>query len=213
MMGSDSPAYPAPPWLLRGSAIGIVRLVDSAVAARYLPHGLKVVNVLPGRTLGGLLLATYGPGSTLQYHELIAFSGLARRGMRVGAWISHIYVDDPLSVAGGREIWGLPKELAVFHFVGDRLTVSQSGCELMAVQASGRSPKLPAPLWLPAWGEMGRDLLAFSACGRAWMLAGRAHWSASPDSPLAAVVASGSGACLELQNLRLTIRAPRRFRA
>ena len=53
------------------------------------------------------MLANY-TGGTLAYHELIVFSHATTRGMV----ISHIYVDAEQSMHGGREIWGLPKELA-----------------------------------------------------------------------------------------------------
>ena len=53
------------------------------------------------------MLANYTSG-TLVYRELIVFSHATARGMVV----SHIYVDDEQSLSGGREIWGLPKELA-----------------------------------------------------------------------------------------------------
>lgn len=69
----------------------------------------------PGWTFGGVYCAHYGAGSTLEYLELIVIPGLVRRGHRLGAWISHIYVDDAQSVAGGRSIWALPKELAEFR--------------------------------------------------------------------------------------------------
>src|SRR5437867_5261733 len=106
--------YPPAPWTLQGNAIQTLQFVDSARVRPLIPPALKLVSPWPGRTLGGLYLARYGPGSTLEYNELIVVAALTRGAGRFGIWVSHIYVDDPASMAGGREIWGLPKELAEF---------------------------------------------------------------------------------------------------
>ncbi len=59
-------------------------------------------------------MSPYGSGSVLEYNELIVTGALVSDGSKMAGWISHIYVDNVDSVAGGREIWGLPKELAEF---------------------------------------------------------------------------------------------------
>ncbi len=41
---------------------------------------LNIVPVLPGKTLGVLYCACYGPASVLKYHELIIAPALVRRG-------------------------------------------------------------------------------------------------------------------------------------
>jgi hypothetical protein len=61
--------YPSAPWTLRGHAVHTLRLVDRVQARAFVPSGLEIVSVLPGRTLGGVYLAAYGPGSALPYHE------------------------------------------------------------------------------------------------------------------------------------------------
>jgi acetoacetate decarboxylase len=45
----------------------------------------------------------------LEYNELIIIAAVLGYKGKFGAWISHIYVDNPDSVAGGREIWGYLK--------------------------------------------------------------------------------------------------------
>src|SRR5688572_23194128 len=106
--------YPSAPWTLKGFAVQTLQLVDTARARSFVPPDLDIVSVLPGKTLGVVYLASYGPESVLSYNELIVVPALTRYGKNVGFWISHIYVDHPDSMAGGREIWGLPKELAQF---------------------------------------------------------------------------------------------------
>jgi hypothetical protein len=109
-------AYPPAPWTLRGHSLQTLNLVDVAKARPFVPPELDIVSVLPGKTLGSVYVAAYETGSSLEYNELIVVPALVRYGNQIGSWISHIYVDNPDSVAGGREIWGLPKELADFSW-------------------------------------------------------------------------------------------------
>lgn len=116
---------------------------------------------LAGWTLGGILLARYGEGATLEYHELIVFSGLATAGARAGFVVSHIYVDSTASLRGGREIWGLPKELAEFGWARREVVVEQAGRLLVRARMRRRPGRLAVPLVAPALGERGgRALLA-----------------------------------------------------
>jgi acetoacetate decarboxylase len=130
-------SYPLPPWTLKGYGFLTLHLVDVVEAKKYLPTDLEVVQVLPGKTIGGVVLGRYEPGSTLTYSELIIVPGLVRQGINIGAWISHIYVDDLNSVAGGREIWGLPKEEAEFFWQEGGVIVEQNNrilCEFKSTQ-------------------------------------------------------------------------------
>jgi len=106
--------YPPAPWRLRGWAVQSLHLVDIVAVRPILPPGLRIMPVAPGRTLGCTYVAGYGPGSVLEYHELIVLPALTWRAGRIGFWVSHIYVDHPASAAGGRAVWNLPKELAEF---------------------------------------------------------------------------------------------------
>ena len=60
---------------------------------------------------------------TLRYDELVIGS-LARRGLKFGIYVHHIWVDSEESLWGGRRIWGLPKELASFAWEGDTVRVT-----------------------------------------------------------------------------------------
>jgi acetoacetate decarboxylase len=199
---------PGPPWQLFGNAVGIFRLVDRNTAQQFVQPGLKVVSVWPGKTIGGMLIARYDSGSTLEYNELIAFCGIVRRGLRFGGWISHIYVDDPASAAGGREIWGLPKELATFQFGDNKVVVRQGEATILKCEWTARGPRLPIPLWLPAWGEQVRCLLHFTAKGRARGRCGRVKFEVPAKSPLSTFLRSGIGPSLGLDRLKLRVPAP-----
>ena len=115
-------SYPPSPWLLKGYATQSLHLVEIDRARQFVPPQLEIAAVLPGKTLGSIYLSEYQSGSILEYNELIVAPALVKNQGKIGGWISHIYVDNPDSVAGGREIWGLPKEMAEF-VRGDRYTV------------------------------------------------------------------------------------------
>jgi acetoacetate decarboxylase len=180
--------YPAPPWRLRGQAILRLQGLDADLTS--MPTELSLVRMFPGRTLGGLYIASYGEGSSLEYSELIVFSALVRCGARIGAWISDIYVDSERSAAGGREIWSLPKQLAHFrnHCEAAARTVSVSDdkgsvlCEIL-VQPSGRRIKLP--VLAPAWSAKGGSMLWFSAKGTAAVSRTRGEITVPSTSALA----------------------------
>jgi len=106
--------YPAEPWDLQGH--GYVSLWQVPVPALPpLPPEVKPISVL-GRALVATAFVDYLPGSLLPYHELLV-GVLVRQGRHVGLTITDIWVDSPSSKAGGRELWGIPKELADFKLV------------------------------------------------------------------------------------------------
>ena len=110
-------------------------------------------------------------GSVMEYNELIVVSAIASYAGKWGAWISHIYVDNPNSVAGGREIWKLPKELAEFSWEGSdsvkasplgyRVTVSQGNLQLCSLNYSKQSLALPLPFGGNIFSVDSSNLLMF----------------------------------------------------
>ncbi len=118
--------YPQAPWTLQGYAIQTLHLINIDRVRPLIPPELEIISLWPGKTFGGVYLSYYGTGSVLEYSELIVVPTFVRYQGKIGGWVSHIYVDHPDSVAGGREIWGLPKELAEFTWEkGERVTVRQ----------------------------------------------------------------------------------------
>jgi hypothetical protein len=152
--------YPAAPWTLNGYALQTLQWVDVSTVRPLIPPEFKIISIFPNQTLGGIYISTYQSGSSLQYNELIVSAGLVRYSGQWGGWISHIYVDDENSVAGGREIWGLPKELAEFKWEGhNRVTVSQGKNILCRLTYTQPSLSLPLSLTVPAFGyQQGRIL-------------------------------------------------------
>jgi len=201
--------YPPAPWTLQGDGFLTVQPTDRTAARRFVPDTLEIVPIGPNRTLGGLYVGHYGPGSTLQYSELIVVSALVRQAERIGAWISHIYVDNPDSMAGGRSIWGLPKELAQFCPEPRGVTVRQDG-RTLCVLRHGRTRRLwRQRLPLPVFSVLGSDLLYFTGEAEAQIEWGaNACWEIPPESPLFPLALKPGGWSLRLDNLRLVARPP-----
>ena len=95
-------AYPAAPWQMVGSLwLSLFRLKHDVDELR--PAGIY-----------GAAFVSYEEGSPLTYSELLVARPVKsdRHGRRVT--ITDIWVDSPASVAGGRELWAIPKGLCDF---------------------------------------------------------------------------------------------------
>jgi Acetoacetate decarboxylase (ADC) len=156
--------YPQPPWTLQGYAIQTLHLVNIDQVRPLIPLELEIISVWPGKTLGSVYLSNYGSGSVLEYSELIVAPALVNYQRKIGAWISHIYVDNADSLAGGREIWGLPKELAEFTWEqGKYVTVHQGNRKLCSLKYNQQSLAWRQQLSASSFSAKGADLLIFPA--------------------------------------------------
>ncbi|TDV57373.1 acetoacetate decarboxylase family protein [Actinophytocola oryzae] len=104
--------YPPEPWDLRGHGYVSLWLVPTRELPP-LPAGLRPVSTF-GRTVVATAFVDYLPGGLLAYHELLV-APLVREGARPGLSITDIWVDSAASMAGGRELWGIPKDMAEFE--------------------------------------------------------------------------------------------------
>jgi acetoacetate decarboxylase len=104
------------PWRLRARRMVLITLhwVELERARSVVPPELTIIQFLPGKTIGGLFLAEYGPGSDLQYNELIVGGAAVWHQRRPAVWTTHLFVDNPRSLEGGRALLGAPKYLARF---------------------------------------------------------------------------------------------------
>ncbi|SFI97928.1 Acetoacetate decarboxylase (ADC) [Amycolatopsis sacchari] len=140
--------YPPEPWDLRGHGYVSLWLVPAGVVPS-LPPGVRPVTLF-GRAVVATAFVDYLPGGLLPYHELLAAVAV-RQGGRFGLTITDIWVDSPASREGGRELWGIPKELAEFavrhepSFTGG---ATADGALLAEARVGGLSPglKLPFPV-------------------------------------------------------------------
>ncbi|MCU0491531.1 MAG: acetoacetate decarboxylase family protein [Chloroflexaceae bacterium] len=181
-------AYPPPPWTLQGSALIAAFAVRAEAVAPLIPAPLQAVTLPGGLAMAFLGVARYGPGSTLEYSELIA-GVMVRHGMRPGPFITHIAVDSPQSQRGGVEIWYLPKQLWRFEWelgplrasvrVWDGITLV---CAMSEVPLNARL--LPVKLQVPLLQHTGSDVALLP--GSFDLRLNRAPWQLQlgPNGPL-----------------------------
>jgi acetoacetate decarboxylase len=204
--------YPPAPWNLYGNALQSFHLIDFEKAKAIVPSDLEIVSVLPGKTLGGLYLSIYDARSTLNYHELIVVAALVRYRGTIGSWISHIYVDRPESVAGGRNIWGLPKEMADFTW-GDRdIKVAQGNTSLCEVEYGQvgvpLSPWGKSKMSGNVFGGLAEDILAFQGNFEARLKWIQCRLSIPSESPFATINLGHPWLTIQFLDLHLTANAP-----
>lgn len=204
-------AYPKSPWTLKGFVVGTLHWIDSAAVRSLLPSECQLVEILPGKTLASVYLAKYEDGSALTYSELILFPGLVRYRGHQGVWISHIYVDNPDSMAGGREIWGLPKEMAEFRWESSdrqRVTVFQGEQTLLRLDYQRSFGDLPLRGKLHGYSILESALLQFAIRGRGWIGLVGSTLEIPASSPLAKLPLSRRKLTYRCSNARLTVEAP-----
>jgi acetoacetate decarboxylase len=212
ILGLMTMTYPPAPWHLYGNALQSFHLIDWESAKALVPSDLEIVSVLPGKTLGSLYLSAYDSRSTLSYHELIVVAALVRYQGTIGSWVSHIYVDHPESVEGGRNIWGLPKEMADFTW-GDRdIQVAQGNTPLC--QAQYGQAELPLSLWGKSnlsgnvFGGLAQDILAFQGSFEARLKWIQCRFTIPTESPFAAMNLGHPWVTLQFHDLHLTANTP-----
>jgi len=129
--------YPAAPWKLQGR--GGLSIWTVPAGTVELPEGVKPLS-MAGQWFLGVACLAYDEGGMLAYNELAV--GVAVRGPSgLGVHISHIWVDSPVSAAGGRELWGIPKKLAKFERSGDGIPmVMADGAMIAKVDFKPRRP-------------------------------------------------------------------------
>ncbi len=115
-ISQKSNAYPPPPWKLQGQLYGSIWTLPARLMRFQLPPEFKAV-VNFGRVGVFAGFVDYQPGGTLSYHELIAGLIIQQRGKLPYYFnVTHMGVDNEISLRGGRELWGVPKELAEFDY-------------------------------------------------------------------------------------------------
>ncbi|WP_071515647.1 acetoacetate decarboxylase family protein [Geitlerinema sp. PCC 9228] len=204
-------AYPKSPWTLKGFVVGTLHWIDSAAVRSLLPSECQIVEILPGKTLASVYLAKYEAGSALSYSELIVAPSLVRHGGKAGGWISYIYVDHPDSVAGGREIWGLPKEMAEFTWEKgnpSQVTVRQEGTTLLRLEYRRSLGYLPLRAQLYGYSILEPALLRFAIRMRGWMGGTGSRLEIPEESPLATLPLSRGKLTYRCPMAQLTVSAP-----
>ncbi|MEX0269716.1 acetoacetate decarboxylase family protein [Leptolyngbyaceae cyanobacterium UHCC 1019] len=203
--------YPPAPWILEGYGFQTLHLLDVDLARRFVPSDLQIIQVLPGKTLGGVYLVYYSNSPVEAYNELIIVSGIVTHAGKVGAWISHLYVDNPNSVEGGRNIWGLPKELAQFRWNLEgfpQVHVSQNDLALCTLTCARRSPSLNLPLAAPVLSQLDSKVMLFSGHGKFNLQLIGSTLDVPSSSPFSPLNFGRSGLSFYSNPLKITVEPP-----
>ena len=185
--GPDRPTYPAAPWVMSGQLwLSLFKLGEALDERR--PAGVY-----------GAAFVSYEPPSPLTYSELLVARTVPTpdggRGRVVS--ITDIWVDSPASVAGGRELWAIPKELCDFELdsvrrgpltttdwaasFGRRPIASASFTDVS--RAMLRVP-LKGGTWQPGIDDTDGEDRSADLRGSSKTLPCRGHWDFDPDGPL-----------------------------
>ncbi|MGN0065404.1 MAG: acetoacetate decarboxylase family protein [Nocardioides sp.] len=179
-----APAYPPAPWHMHGQLwLSIVKVREAVDDLR--PAGMY-----------GVAMVDYQEPSPLTYGELLV--GRVVKTPVEGVTITDIWVDSPASVAGGREIWAIPKELCDFSLEASRKgplarthwTMSTGGVEIATASFTDISriaPRTPfkANTWQPGIEETGFEDRSSPLQGSAKALLAHGRWTFNPLGPLA----------------------------
>jgi hypothetical protein len=177
-------AYPPEPWRLAGEAyLSMWRLPVAELPA--LPEGAEPV-VAAGRALVFAAWVDYRPPGQLSYHELLA--AVAVRGRRLTASITRIWVDSEVSRAGGRALWGIPKDLATLGFGHGRTFTATAATADDWIATATFSRRAGLPVATPAAFEIAQTLdgrpKRSPVTARFKPAAAAADWSVNPRGPL-----------------------------
>lgn len=199
----EGAVYPPAPWAMSGQAYLSVFRLRTPVDERH-PAGTYAVGFV-----------SYDDPSPLLYNELVVArpSGLRRGRRRVT--ITDIWVDSADSVAGGRDLWAIPKGLADFsldaHHTGplSRTDWSASVARRPIAEASFSDLSRAAPR-LPSRGgtyqpslTLGGPAITADMRGSARTLPCRGRWHFDPDGPLDFLREARQVASLRMAHFRM----------
>ncbi|MBF0676050.1 acetoacetate decarboxylase family protein [Pseudomonas sp.] len=186
----DGVTYPKAPWHLTGSAcISAWRVPKMDLPP---PPQKLAYATLGDKALVLTIWAAYLPGGTLAYHELAVAVVVRRHGMLAPAGtVTHIWVDDPRSAEGGRQLWAIPKQL------GNFLIESRAEESAFAGRLSADGQLVASVSFAPSWSLPGRPsasgfLIQENDCGllrtrcrvRGHLTLGGANWDFAAAGPL-----------------------------
>lgn len=200
-----APPYPPQPWHLRGQMyVSLWSLPKSRLSGR-----VRRPLVVAGRVLVGTAWVRYGPGGDLRYDELLS-AVLIRAGARPSVTIMDIWVNSPASLAGGRALWWIPKDLAGLRFTqaGRASATGPDGTGIAAADLV-RGRRLPGRLPFRFTVTQTRDGRSrpTPVRGTARIGAARSRWFPEPAGPLAYLAGRRPLLTVALTDFRLTFGA------
>jgi acetoacetate decarboxylase len=178
-------SYPPAPWEMVGS------LWLTLFKVREPVDDLRPAGVY------GAAFVSYDEGSPLTYSELLVARPIATDAYGRRVTITDIWVDSPASVAGGRELWAIPKGLCDFSFETSHtgpLSTTEWSARLGRVpiatarfrDVSRAALRLPfkGGTWQPGIADTGGEERTATLQGSSKALPARAHWDLNPEGPL-----------------------------
>ena len=178
-------SYPTAPWHMVGSLwLTLFKVAQPVDDLR--PAGIY-----------GAAFVSYEEGSPLTYSEFLVARPIStdRDGRRVS--ITDIWVDSPASVAGGRELWAIPKGLADFTlesehrgpFTSTDWRVTEGRVPIAAAtfkDVSRAAVRLPfkGGTWQPGIEDTHGEERTATLQGSSKALPARARWDVNPDGPV-----------------------------
>lgn len=143
-----------------------------------------------GRVLVSVAFVSYEPGGALAYNELLV-AVAARAGARPRVTVPQIWVDSEASLAGGRELWNIPKGLARFdrQVRGREVSVRMDGDESAVASLDARVLSRLRPGWqaasLTTAQRLGDSTVVAHNAVRARPHGVRTRWDFASRGPLA----------------------------
>jgi hypothetical protein len=179
---------------MRGSlVISVFRVPGKLVPQAHLPPNARLIT-LAGNVFVAVAFVSYEPGSELTYEELLVATPVRDEG-RVAVSVPQIWVDSEASRDGGREMWGIPKQLARFG----------AGSSIAAVVATGAVP-LPGRWTATGWTAQrldGRDVRTrMRMSGRVSLT--RTGWMFPVGGPLGYLTGRSPLVSFTMKDMRLT---------
>ncbi|MGW3359313.1 acetoacetate decarboxylase family protein [Streptomyces bungoensis] len=213
--------YPPEPWQLRGDMHVALWLVPGDDLPHWpLPDGVHAVSPAGRRRLLVTFWVDYRSGGDLAYRELLV-AIVVRRAARLAATAVQVWVDDERSLAGGRQLWAIPKERAAFDFRPLPLTRHRAGGLRAAMTTEGPAQGEPdasvlchdllrLPVRLPVRAHLLQRRGDGTACDVPLRLAGRPSLGRTrlrvrPDGPLAYLSGHKPVASVSLRDFRFTV--------
>jgi hypothetical protein len=183
--------YPPEPWHLRGQMYLSVFLIPRGKLPRLPPVLDQAVRPITvgGRVAVGAAWVRYEPGGVLHYQELLSAVLVHERG-RPRVSITDIWVDSVASREGGRNLWGIPKEMAEFTIdssseplVDASSSIDGNPIGSALVRLRGRVPGR-FPLGFTVAQALGGSVRRTPVRGRGGLRTANAAWQADPDGPI-----------------------------
>jgi len=195
--------YPPSPWKLTAHAyVGLYVLPAELLPAPHSPQ-TKPITFL-GRGIVCAAFFVYEEPSPLTYNEIMS-TVLVRRGRRPLVSITKIWVDSEASRDGGRELWAIPKDLAVF---GARhhssYVASEGGTAIGSLDVHGaRVMPFALPVGVSVAQDRDGELLITRVRARGRFGVARVQWDFNPAGPMSALAGRKPLLTLALKPLRI----------